>query len=125
MIGITIKKVREEKRISKRELAKTVGVSHQAVCQWESRKTNPSYSNLIKISEALDCNLDELANGSYGGKTDRGFMMIRNAMDYVGIKQSSAPYLIAKEYNEGKINGRECYRMLVAAFEDIKRLNSF
>ena len=43
------------------ELATAIGVSQEAVCQWEAKKTRPSYENLLLIAKALDCTLDDVA----------------------------------------------------------------
>lgn len=46
--------------MSKRELAKRVGVTDSAICQYESEKRTPSIQTLKKLAEVLECSVDEL-----------------------------------------------------------------
>ena len=49
-----------EKKLSRRELAKKVGVSQQFIQQLEKGKKNPSLDTAVKLANALDCTLDRL-----------------------------------------------------------------
>lgn len=63
MIGDSIKKHRNERKISQRALAKASGVSFAYIQQLEKGlKKNPSLDILNKIADALDISLDELLN---------------------------------------------------------------
>ena len=44
-------------RVSKAELARRVGVSPEAVLQWEQGKTQPTHDNIELIAEALELTL--------------------------------------------------------------------
>lgn len=46
-----------EPRITKAELARRVGVSIEAVIQWENGTTQPAHSNVEKIAKALNLTL--------------------------------------------------------------------
>ncbi len=52
--------IRMEKKLSRRELAKKVGVSQQFIQQLEKGKKNPSLVTAVKLAHALDCTLDRL-----------------------------------------------------------------
>ncbi len=63
-IGDRIKKIRREQRLSKAALGRKVGVSREAVFQWESRDTKGlKAENLIKVSKALGVNPAWLQTG--------------------------------------------------------------
>jgi transcriptional regulator with XRE-family HTH domain len=52
-IGKKIKNRREDKKISQIELARLLGTSAAAVCQWETKGTVPRTKTLSKIAHAL------------------------------------------------------------------------
>lgn len=65
MINDRIKKRRTELGLSQAALAKKVGVSREAVSQWESgaaKGLRPD--NLLACAKALQCNIEWLINGS-------------------------------------------------------------
>jgi transcriptional regulator with XRE-family HTH domain len=47
-------------KIDKYELAKKLGISHQAVYKWFGGKCQPSVKNLIKISKVLGISTDKV-----------------------------------------------------------------
>ncbi len=60
-IGQRIKRLREEAGLTQQALGKAVGVSRNAVGQWESGDTRPKIENLHAISRALNCHsIDDL-----------------------------------------------------------------
>lgn len=63
-IGENIKKLREERNISQYALAKMLGISQQAIDQWERSKTSPRRKTLEKISSMFNVSVDEIFNGS-------------------------------------------------------------
>ncbi|MFP7732386.1 helix-turn-helix domain-containing protein [Priestia aryabhattai] len=62
-LGEQLQKLREEKQISREELAGEMNVSRQAVYKWENNKGYPDIENLIKLSELYNVTLDELIKG--------------------------------------------------------------
>ena len=48
-----IKKMRESKGISQRELAKRLGISNRAISKWENGLSFPTMENVIKLSEVF------------------------------------------------------------------------
>ena len=59
-IGVAIEEHRIKKGLSKRELASILNVTYQDVSKWENDDVEPTYEWLVKISEALECSVDDL-----------------------------------------------------------------
>lgn len=53
--------VRRNKGISQYELSKLTGYTQGYLSMFESGKRTPSYENLLKISEALGCSVEEIS----------------------------------------------------------------
>lgn len=53
-LGLVISKQRNMKNLSQEKLADLIGVSRQAIVNWEENKSTPSLINFVKISEELD-----------------------------------------------------------------------
>jgi transcriptional regulator with XRE-family HTH domain len=59
-IGENIKKFRNQKNITQKQLAEKIGVSHFWICKLEKGKRNTTLNTLIMISEQLNVELSEL-----------------------------------------------------------------
>lgn len=59
-LGKYLKKAREKKGLSVRELAKLVGVAHTTIYKYETDEHEPRISHLKWIAQALDIPLTEL-----------------------------------------------------------------
>ena len=59
-LGESIKKRREELKLSQECVADRLGVSRQAVSKWETGQSEPTASNLIQLAEILEISLSEL-----------------------------------------------------------------
>lgn len=57
---IMIREYRKRKGMTMKELGLRVGASESAVGLWETGKRKPSYEMLLKISEELDCSVNDL-----------------------------------------------------------------
>lgn len=56
-----IKEIREEQKITQNELARMTSLSVAYICLLENNlRNNPSYKTLVKISKALNRNVDEV-----------------------------------------------------------------
>ena len=55
--GALVRSWRERRGISRKELARRMNVFPQFVTQVEKRETPPSVSTLLKLADALDCDL--------------------------------------------------------------------
>lgn len=58
-IGAAIRTQREAMRMTVAQLAKRVGVSRNTITNYESGKTEPSASDLVRLAEALGCQVTE------------------------------------------------------------------
>ncbi len=59
-----LRQIRESKNLSQSELANKMGVDQSAVAQWETNRTMPTYSNLIKLCKVLGCSISELTESA-------------------------------------------------------------
>jgi transcriptional regulator with XRE-family HTH domain len=59
-LDITLKKAREAKGLSQKELAGMIDMAQAQYSRIESGKTDPSFSVVAKLSKALGMNLSEL-----------------------------------------------------------------
>ena len=59
-IGLRIRKFREEKNISQKELAQRIGVSNSRVSNWEQGINRPDVDFLASICKALNVSPSEL-----------------------------------------------------------------
>jgi transcriptional regulator with XRE-family HTH domain len=66
--GEKIKQRREDKKLSQFELAKLLGITPAAVCQWETRGTVPRAKTLAKVAEVLNVSEQFLAEGPNGAE---------------------------------------------------------
>lgn len=57
-IGLRIKKLREQQKISQEELALKIFVSRQTVSNWETNKSCPDVKSLIILSNVFNVSLD-------------------------------------------------------------------
>lgn len=65
-IGDNIKKLREQKGLSQKELAGLIGVNPAQYGRVENSKVEPTLKTLLKIASALEVSLDDIVKG----KTD-------------------------------------------------------
>ena len=58
-IGVAIRRQRAAMRLTVGQLAKRVGVSRNTITNYESGKTEPSASDLVRLAEALGCQVTD------------------------------------------------------------------
>ena len=66
-----LKEYRKKKNIRQSDLAKQIGVSRSTVSMWEIGASQPDNDLLLKLSQILDCSVDELLQ-SEPGAADAG-----------------------------------------------------
>ena len=59
--GTRLKDLRQEKNMGQIALAKALGVGKSIISAWETGKSEPTLSNLIKIANFFNISLDYLA----------------------------------------------------------------
>lgn len=100
MIGKFLKEIRLERGHTQLELALYLDVSEKTISSWEVDRTEPSLEYLVKISEFLNCSVDNLVGKS--GITSSENHMIRQyrELDEYGRKIIGA--VIKVEYERCK-----------------------
>lgn len=76
--GSTIKRLREEKRMTQLQLAEKLNVSDKAVSKWETSRGYPDISMMEPLASALGVSVIELMSGENVVNTNRGFNMLRS-----------------------------------------------
>ena len=59
-LNIKLKDYREKKGLSQTEVAKHLGLSRQAISNWESQKSYPDLDNIVLLSKLYEISVDEL-----------------------------------------------------------------
>lgn len=54
--------VREARGMTQEQLAKTAGIAQPSIARLESKRTSPTLATLVKLTKALDCRLDIIAD---------------------------------------------------------------
>ena len=75
-IGENLKKLRKEKGLSFRRLAKEVGISHPNLAIYEKNEAMPSFENAFKICNYFDVPLEYLLIGDKSKLTYNDFELI-------------------------------------------------
>jgi len=57
---LNLKIERMKRNLSQKELAKKIGITSQAISDYETGRTNPNYRVMAKIAKELDSSVDEL-----------------------------------------------------------------
>ena len=57
---MSVKEMRKKRGLTQKQLADRLGVKQQNVSDWERGERSPSVKNLKKLSEILNCQIDDL-----------------------------------------------------------------
>ncbi len=60
MFGENLRKIREYKKLTQKDLAQILNISEKTISHWEQNYTEPSIAMIKKIKEELDLSYDEL-----------------------------------------------------------------
>lgn len=66
-VGENIRRIRQERGLTQRQLGEMVGASEAYIRAYESGRRNPKPASLEKIAEALSVNAEVLANSDFDG----------------------------------------------------------
>ena len=75
--GATIKKLREQKRLTQAELAELLAVSDKAISKWETGRGYPDITLLEPLAQALGVSITELISGNTVVNTNVAAKMTR------------------------------------------------
>lgn len=70
-MGIRISNLRKAAQLTQTELADRLGISFQAVSNWERGLSMPDISKLAELASLLNVTVDALLGGEPGGQTVR------------------------------------------------------
>ncbi len=62
-VSNSIKKLRQEKKLSQEELAEKLYVTRQAVSNWENGKTQPDIDTITKLANIFDVSVERIIYG--------------------------------------------------------------
>jgi transcriptional regulator with XRE-family HTH domain len=66
-VGENIRRIRQERNLTQKQLGEMVGASEAYIRAYESGRRNPKPSSLEKIADALSVNSEVLANSDFDG----------------------------------------------------------
>jgi len=72
IIGRNIKKLRDERCVTQRQLAESIGISFQAVSKWETGTTTPDVTILPEIARFFEVSIDDLFKPSMKAYRHKG-----------------------------------------------------
>ena len=97
-IGQFIKQIRQDNKLTQKELADKLGVTYQAVSKWENGKNVPDVSILKEMSKMFNIDIDEILDGEKKNKKNNiyglaiiillivllgvGYLLYNNSGDY-------------------------------------------
>ncbi|MBL7722752.1 MAG: ImmA/IrrE family metallo-endopeptidase [Chitinophagaceae bacterium] len=88
LIGVKVKRLREKKNISSKELAERAGVAAQTISRIEQGHTDVSFATLRKILAAMGYSLRDLANQETElelENTTKSFNVLLRRVSYAGV----------------------------------------
>lgn len=59
-IGVKIKELREDERLTQKQLAEKISVNPTIISKWELDKKRPIYEDLVKLAKYFDVTTDYL-----------------------------------------------------------------
>ena len=77
LIGQSIKRFRETKKVTQSELAQWLGVSRQAVSMWEAEKRELKVNTLRKIAKVFGVSVDDILTTTFSQESNKEDEMAR------------------------------------------------
>ena len=62
-LGLRIRKVRQQARLSQRQLASYLGLAHSTLGHWENNRSSPNACHLLRIAEITGADVFSLLTG--------------------------------------------------------------
>lgn len=63
--AVNLKKIRKNKKVSQKVVAKQLGYGYTAIANYESGRNEPSIDDLIKIADYFDVSMDHLVGREF------------------------------------------------------------
>ena len=103
-IGERIKELRKQNNISQVQLAKTLGISRQAVSKWENDLAEPDTLNLIRLADILSTDSEFIATGNHSKiKAAPTVVTMIQKVDNIVEKVVEKPVIVEKVVEVEKI----------------------
>lgn len=83
-LGKNITEIREKRGLTQEELAEKIGVSRKTISNWENAIKKPRLQDLLKLCDALSCDLDYLL-----GKSTYSTKKIASICEYTGLSENT------------------------------------
>ena len=74
--GKLIKRIRQENKLTQKDLAEKYNVTYQAVSKWENGKNMPDISLIKQISEDFNISITEMIGGIENKKDNKSFVLL-------------------------------------------------
>lgn len=97
MLSKQLKRLRAQQNLTQAGLAKHLGVTQQAVARWESEKSSPDPSMLIRIANLLQVSVDELVGNIDLPSTNEGVKIPILGSVVAGIPVSAVTDILGYE----------------------------
>lgn len=69
-LGLRIRKVRQQARLSQRQLASYLGLAHSTLGHWENNRSSPNACHLLRIAEITGADVFSLLTGKSSPRND-------------------------------------------------------
>ena len=110
-VSSNIRKQREAMRMTVGHLAARVGVSRNTITNYEAGKTEPSASDLVRLTEALGCSISDLLQGETAPPPRFAFRAHAPLRKDPAITVAARKYLRAYDEIEEIMNSRLCVKL--------------
>lgn len=86
-LGIRLKQLRKDRKLTQQQLADKVGVSKTSIIYWEKDENTPKHDSLVALAGTLGCSIQYLIDGSDKDKINKESKNVKE------IKPHMAPVL--------------------------------
>lgn len=114
-LGMSIKKLRQQKDMTQEQLAEYLNVSISAVSQWESGKTVPDVSTLPVIADFFDVSLDDLFDRTSEKKELQINLYVEQSLKYMNKGETEKNLAVWREAVQKYPGDFTCLNALASA----------
>lgn len=119
-IGEQIKKIRQENKLSQKDLGEKLGVSQQMIGQWETGKSNPKIETLKKFANALKVSIGDLMPDTCEREMQEACEL--STTDYGLIEAMANHPIFSDKVREMIFQKIEQYRAVLVEMDDSDKL---
>lgn len=111
LVGARTRKQREAMRMTVGQLAARVGLSRNTITNYEAGKTEPSASDLVRLTEALGCSISDLLHGETAPPPRFAFRAHAPLRKDPSVTVSARKYVRAYNEIEEIMDSRMCVKL--------------